>query len=132
MISIRCCYLVSKKLGLYFLFSLLFALFLGYANFFSLLSSLFLLLFLPVKHRSYNRVFKISYEILRRPPPPHSPPLKRIWRIFAKLALGNSPFISRWFLPSLFYQGNSPFISRWFFFILNKRFFPPKSFLFNV
>ena len=31
-------------------------------------------IFLTVEHRSYKRVFKISYEILTRPQPPHPPP----------------------------------------------------------
>ena len=31
-------------------------------------------LFLPVEHRSYNRVFKISCEILSPPPHPANPP----------------------------------------------------------
>ena len=31
-------------------------------------------LFLPGEHRSYNRVFKISSEILCRPPPRPPPP----------------------------------------------------------
>ena len=35
----------------------------------------------PVEYRSNNRVFKISYMILRR----HPPPLKRIWRFSALL-----------------------------------------------
>ena len=46
---------------------------------------LFFLKFLPVEHRSYNRVFKISYAILMRPPP--LPPLKCNWRFSAKLVL---------------------------------------------
>ena len=38
---------------------------------------------LPVEHRSYNRVFKISYEILSHPPLL----LKSILKFFAKLVL---------------------------------------------
>ena len=46
-------------------------------------------LFLPVKHRFWNKVFKISSKVLTNTP--HPSPLQSIWK----------------FLPSLFYLGNS-------------------------
>ena len=48
--------------------------------------------FLPVEHKTYNRV---GYK------PPIPPPLKSIWRFFAKL-VSPSYFMSRWFLECMY------------------------------
>ena len=82
--------------------------------------------FLPVERRSYNRVYKISYEILRHnppPPPPHHPttppPQKSIWRFFAKLVLPRKQS-SFW---THFSTNFCTIFSLWFFNLLDKTLF---------